>query len=209
MSIAFKVKEIPLSELNRLFYVDSNGVVRNKIDRHFKNKDQIVGTIHKEYVIVCISCKNYYLHRIVYQLQHQCELNSEQIIDHIDGDKMNNLIANLRIATKSENQHNRNASITSKSGIKGVHFCSKAKKYVATIKLNKIRYYLGSYDNIEHASAAHANASYILHGGFANTHSNVNDKCVKVIEILKKYEVFNFTLYNEIWRLFHADVHSN
>ena len=59
------------------------------------------------------------------------------LIDHIDGNKTNNNIDNLRPATKSENQYNKKKSTDSISGIKGVTWRSETNKWRVRITVDK------------------------------------------------------------------------
>jgi hypothetical protein len=68
------------------------------------------------------------IHRIIYQAYHGVSLTSGQQVDHINGDKNNNSIFNLRLATNSQNNQNkRKARSDSKSGIKGVQLTSNGR----------------------------------------------------------------------------------
>jgi hypothetical protein len=69
------------------------------------------------YVAITFDSKKYYLHRLVWLYHHKY---MPTIIDHIDGDILNNKIKNLRIATSSQNQHNRAIGKNNKTGIKGL-----------------------------------------------------------------------------------------
>lgn len=86
-------------------------------------------------------------------------------IDHIDGDTHNNRIANLRHCSRSENAKNRGTYSSSKTGVKGVYI--KDGKFVSSIQNEGSRYYLGSYNTIEEASAAYSSASLLLHKQFS------------------------------------------
>jgi hypothetical protein len=85
-------------------------------------------------------------------------------IDHINGVKDDNRLANLREATRSENMQNqrRAQSSNKSSGILGVHKTAK-QKWLAHIKLNKKLHYLGSFDTAEAACAAYTAAKQALH----------------------------------------------
>jgi hypothetical protein len=74
----------------------------------------------------------------------------EKVIDHIDNNKLNNSISNLQIITHRENiSKDRNT----KSGLTGVY--KSHKKYMATITINKKRYYLGVFETKEEAHKAY------------------------------------------------------
>jgi hypothetical protein len=87
-------------------------------------------------------------------------------IDHIDGDRQNNAISNLRLATKSQNGRNRPKQANNKSGCKGVSWHAQAQKWRATIMHNRKQHYLGLFDDVETAAAAYRSASVRLHGEY-------------------------------------------
>jgi len=74
-------------------------------------------------------------------------------IDHVDRNKDNNRIENLRLTTRSENALNRNVQSNNKLGIKGVS--KSGKKFVAYTRVNKKTINLGYYNTPEEASKAY------------------------------------------------------
>ena len=84
-------------------------------------------------------------------------------IDHINGDRTDNRICNLREATNSENAQNRKLSITNNSGYIGVSWHSGKSKWVARIGINYKRISLGNYDAPEEAYAAYVAAKRKYH----------------------------------------------
>lgn len=104
-----------------------------------------------------------FLHRLLI-----CADNG-QVVDHIDGDGLNNRRSNLRIATQAENLRNCRKPSTNTSGVKGVHWCKRNKKWQAQIKDNGKSKYLGLFASLEDAGAAYAKASADIHGAFGRT----------------------------------------
>ena len=105
---------------------------------------------------------NELLHRTLARAQKGC------VVDHIDGDKLNNRLSNLRICTHSENMRNRKMSFSNISGLKGVE-PTKSGTFRATIRVNKVIHRLGTFATAEAAHAAYCEASARLHGEFART----------------------------------------
>lgn len=88
-------------------------------------------------------------------------------IDHIDGDPSNNAFANLRLASRSENNMNAKTNRTNKSGLKGAMWIAKDKRWYARITLNKRGHHLGSYDCPAAAHLAYQIAADKMFGEFA------------------------------------------
>lgn len=84
-------------------------------------------------------------------------------IDHINRDKLDNRRSNLRIVTRNENQWNRGLSRNNRSGIKGVSFIQKCKKWYASIWYESKCYNLGLYENLEDAVIARKEAEGRMH----------------------------------------------
>lgn len=87
--------------------------------------------------------------------------------DHIDGNGLNNQRKNLRICTKSENQHNRSKYKCNTSGFKGVSWHIGHKKWGASIQSSGKQIYLGYYDSKIEAYNAYCNACTKYHRDFA------------------------------------------
>jgi hypothetical protein len=88
------------------------------------------------------------------------------IVDHKDGDGLNNRRENIRLATYAQNNANRTYGRQNKLGLKGT--CYKNGKYQASIKAHGKTYYLGSFNTVEEAAAAYYGAARIIWGDFAS-----------------------------------------
>ena len=73
---------------------------------------------------------------------------NKTLIDHIDGDKLNNSIENLRWVSHQENSLNQKNKGKYK---KGVYFNKKAKKFISQIRIDEKRIHIGSYETEDEA----------------------------------------------------------
>jgi hypothetical protein len=90
------------------------------------------------------------------------------VIDHLDGNTLNNQKNNLRICTQSQNIANSKISILNTSGYKGVRYNKQNKRYYAVITFNRRAISLGGYIDIIDAARAYNKAAIKFHGEFAN-----------------------------------------
>lgn len=104
-----------------------------------------------------------YMHRFIMGAQ------KGEIIDHIDGNPLNNQRSNLRFASRSGNGAN-NASLLPKhntSGLRGVSWNKQKKKWTAQIKVSGKQKYVGAYAYSYDAAKAYNEAAKKYHGEFA------------------------------------------
>lgn len=90
-----------------------------------------------------------------------------ELIDHIDGNRSNNAIANLRIADKSINGFNREKKSDSSSVFKGVLWSKKYGKWESKINAEGKRKHLGYFHCEQEAAHAYNKAAIELHGEYA------------------------------------------
>jgi hypothetical protein len=89
-------------------------------------------------------------------------------IDHKDTNTLNDSWDNLRIATKNQNQHNKNIQCNNTSGVKGVSWHKRAGKWQAQVKLNGIYHSAGFFTDLSEATIAIQKLRTTLHGEFTN-----------------------------------------
>ena len=87
--------------------------------------------------------------------------------DHIDGNKLNNTRANLRICTHAENHRNVGLRSTNTSGYKGVSFYKRYNRWRARIWANDRLVFLGYFDSALEAACAYNNSAMLHYGEFA------------------------------------------
>lgn len=140
---------------SQLIYNPETGIVTwTKDQNNGSRKHTQVGCLTKRgYLVARIKGKQYKVHRLAWLLFYG-EF-PDGMIDHINRDKTDNRIANLRIASPELNSANINVRKSSKSGILGVHFCNHAKKWKAKIQIKNKSIHLGYFDNAEDAKNAY------------------------------------------------------
>jgi hypothetical protein len=94
--------------------------------------------------------------------------DNKKCIDHIDCDRQNNHVSNLRWATHTENQQNSSLHKNNSTGVKGVSFQKKLKKFKATIMLDGISIHLGFFENLDDAKAARIKKANDVFGNFTH-----------------------------------------
>ena len=105
----------------------------------------------KGYLRGTIKCKNLFSHRVIWSM-HYGDWPAGQI-DHINGIRTDNRITNLRVVTNQENAKNMAMKKSNKSGVTGVYWNKKAKKWRAAIMIAGKDHHLGFFSNIEDAAA--------------------------------------------------------
>ena len=112
--------------------------------------------INKKYV------KSILMHRFI------MSTNKGLVVDHLNGDTLDNRKCNLRNCTHGENLKNQKISIKNTSGYKGVSWNKNHKSYEAKINNNNITIQIGNFKNIIDAARAYNEAAVKYHGEFAN-----------------------------------------
>ena len=88
-------------------------------------------------------------------------------VDHINGDRSDNRIGNLREATRSQNLANAGVRSDNTSGLKGASWERRRKRWKANITEQGRQRHLGYYDTAEEAHAAYCQAARLAFGGFS------------------------------------------
>lgn len=127
----------------------------------------VAGSSSKRYAVIHIGDKYFQSHRLVWLYVHgEFPLND---IDHINGNKHDNRIENLRNATRSENKCNCPRSKRNTSGYKGVDWSKSKGKWRVRIKLLGKSYSVGYFDDVLEAFGAYCMAAKKMHGKFCRT----------------------------------------
>ena len=98
------------------------------------------------------------VHRVVYALANGVDPGS-MTVDHANGKRADNRPENLRLATNTENVQNRSGpGKNNTSGVVGVYWHKAAKKWHASIRVNRKNIHVGLFDDLLNAAAARAAA---------------------------------------------------
>lgn len=143
---------------NMPFYFD--------LEDYEKIKDYCWRENDKGYILTCIKDNHIRMHKLF--------VNND-FVDHINHNLKDNRKSNLRPVTNSQNQMNAKLRTNNTSGVTGVYWNSKNKKWVANIALNKKRIQLGSFENFEDAVKARKEAEEKYFGEYSYDNSMMSD----------------------------------
>ena len=149
------------------YQVSNRGRVRNTINANILKPwiAQITG-----YAWVSLSksgkVKKYAVHRLV-AFAFLENLDGYKYVDHIDRNKLNNDVTNLRWCTNQQNQQNKANESNCTSQYKGVHYDKSRNKWASKIAVDKKTIHIGRFDNEEDAGRAYDNKAAELFGEFA------------------------------------------
>lgn len=143
--------DITQSELKSQFDYDAEDGVLIKKFRNGKPYNRVCGNKPdcRGYGQIRINRKKYATHRLIW-LYHYGEFPSE-FIDHIDGDKMNNRIENLREVDQVVNGHNHKFHKNNKSGFSNVSWDKKKEMWRVQMCIYYKRIFVGYYRTMEEA----------------------------------------------------------
>lgn len=113
--------------------------------------------------------KFYQCHRVIWDMLNPGDLLTESDrIDHIDHDRLNNRIDNLRKVSCAVNSRNMSKPVNNTSGVIGVHWYRPYNKWQAQISVENSRLHLGYFDSFHDAIAARKAAE--IKYGFHKNH---------------------------------------
>ena len=158
-----KFKELPTQqELKELFNYDQNtGLFTWKVSpaRAVKAGSKAGGKDWQGYIRLNIKNQKYFVQRLAWVYVNG-SIPEGMEIDHINEDKSDNRLCNLRLATPSKNRAN-------KKKIKGFYYHKGSGKWNARININKKQHHIGSFDCPLMARLAYEDAAKQIHGVFA------------------------------------------
>ena len=132
------------------------------------------------YRYIRVNQKMMLAHRMAWLMFYGTE--PDGLVDHINGNRLDNRIVNLRIATYSQNAANAKRHSRNTSGLKGASYMPKKRKWQASITVQNKQTHLGTFATKDEAHAAYLEAARKHQGEFANdgrTASPVNPPSVE------------------------------
>lgn len=159
----------PLSRLRELFKYDpESGLVTRRISVSSSARcGDLVGTPTSSGYLRCqVDGRSYYLHRIIWKILHGED--PPEVVDHRNGTKTDNRDENLRSASHAQNMWAKKRSSSNRSGVKGVCYHRRDRKWQAAITVAGKQIYLGSFERIDDAAFAYASTSKRFFGSFSS-----------------------------------------
>lgn len=153
-------------ENNRLCYNSESGLFMWMVSERGVSIGKLAGCVSSAgYLVIRLDRKPYRAHRLAWFLVHGEWPQGE--IDHIDGDRLNNRLNNLRVVDRAGNSQNRrNAPANNLScGLLGVSWNKQHKKWQAKLMAHKVRHHVGYFSDPVEAHAAYMEAKARLHIG--------------------------------------------
>jgi hypothetical protein len=152
-------------ELVRELFDYCDGVLYWKTSRGKSKAGKVAGKINsKGYHAVGVNKKLYLAHRLIYLYHHGI---LPKYIDHVDGNKLNNTIENLRECTLAQNSANSKAQKNNTSGAKGVFWIKRIKSWQVSLSVNGKRKHIGNFKDFELAELVAIEAREKYHKDFA------------------------------------------
>ena len=161
---------------NLVEYHPTTGALRLKIDiNKRRKKGDTIGSIDSlGYVYVNLLGNKYKAHRVIYYLMTGEAPTGKTVIDHQNGDRSDNRWCNLAPGTSGDNSKNCKRSTNNTSGTTGVYWYKNDNRWIARIRVDGEKIYLGSFAEFSDAVNARKNAEVLY--DFHENHDRVEEQ---------------------------------
>ncbi len=152
-------ERITLKNLKELLdYNPETGIFKWKFKRQGTQKtDFTAGYLRKDgYVRICLNKNRYMAHRLAWLYMNGMWPKGQ--IDHIDHNRSNNKLCNLREVSHQENHKNKGMNSNNTSGVTGVCWITRINKWASYIMIDGKNKYLGEFKKFEEAVEARKKA---------------------------------------------------
>lgn len=137
-----------------------------RFDKQFAGK--VAGSkTHNGYKIIRFNEYGLIMSHVLIWIYHNGDIPKGYDIDHIDNDRLNNNITNLRLAKRGENLYNSKIRKDNESGVKGVSWNAQNQNWRAKINVDKAQVEIGSFPTKELAAIAVREARAKYHGDYS------------------------------------------
>jgi hypothetical protein len=127
--------------------------------------------------------------------------NDKTCVDHINNNKLDNNISNLRWCTYQENNQNRSMRNDNSSGVKGISWHKRDRKWIASIQVDGIKIHIGNYNTIEEASIARVQRARQTFGQYVNASEGINHG-LKPMQISKPKKVIQQIVKTDVQQIY-------
>lgn len=160
--------ESPYYLKERFFYNEYSGQLTWKIlfpGKFAGTKCKPGKNYQAEFIKIALERLDFKAHRICWIIYYDRKIKTGHVIDHINGNPLDNRIVNLRECLNNQNCMNSKTPKSSSTGFKGVSKCGN--KYRSYITKNKKQIHLGLFDTLLDAHEAYTQSAVKLFGEFA------------------------------------------
>jgi hypothetical protein len=166
--------EVNKQLLNELFYYeDGNLFWKNPTGKRIKAGCLAGRNASNGYRMIGLYKRSYMTHRLVFMFHHGY---FPKEVDHIDGNKSNNKIENLRPASHLENLRNQKIRTDNVSGHKNVGWAKREQKWRVRLTVNGKDKHIGYFDDRELADLVAVEATNKFHKEFSAYKGVLNGK---------------------------------
>lgn len=153
--------------LLEFFFEKENELFWKKMPKRSRHMTgEIAGRIKGGYRTVKFLRTEWLVHRILWVMRNE-QIPDGMLIDHIDGNKINNAPGNMRIVNHKQNNHNRALNKRNISGVSGVTWHKQWKKWAVSVDAYGKKEKAGFFDNLDDAKNAAIALKDKMHGEYS------------------------------------------
>lgn len=155
---------------SQLEYNPENGLFRWRASGRGRISGWFRGSPSHGYLAIHVCGRKYGSHQLAWAIVHGAFAPHD--VDHVNHNKTDNRIDNLRAATRKINRRNSARSINNTSGFTGVHWAKREKRWIAQIRVDAKKIHVGCFTELEDAVNARrqANVKYGFHENHGMVH---------------------------------------
>lgn len=168
-----RAREYPSKELlDEYFFEKDNRLYWRKLPKRSKfHSGSMAGRIKRGYYVIKLFGSEYLAHRCMY-IMRGGHIPDDMLLDHINGNKLDNSPENHRLVTHYQNNHNRAVQKRSVSGVSGVTWHSKSQAWDVRVMVEGVTTNIGRFKCIETAKKKAIELKQKLHGEYSGLDRN-------------------------------------